>query len=237
MNRRIHVLATLPFTSEEGLRPLLSRDTLNILQGLQRSYLHRVNKTVQGTDLAAFNLYQLVERTHRDSSQALLHHYSSQAWNMDFWLQGLTSHHRPPLPALVQAIERDFGSWESFETMFSESAGAIPASGWTWLVQRQNGRLTIMNTYNAGSPMFVNMRAPVQANPKREEGGSFSALLGMTKPPVQEEQTADVVAPILALNMWEHAWIRDYGLDRDAYIRNFWKCVNWSRAAVILNLY
>jgi Fe-Mn family superoxide dismutase len=94
-----------------------------------------------------------------------------------------------------------------------------------------------MNTYHAGSPMFVNMRAPVQANPKKEEGGSFSALLGMTKPPVQEEQTADAIAPILALNMWEHAWIRDYGLDRDSYIRNFWKCVNWSRAAVILNLY
>lgn len=231
---------TLPFAAEEGLRPLLSKSTLELLQRMQRFHLLNVNQAVQGTELGGLNLYQLVEMTHRDSSQALLHHHASQAWNMDFWLQGLTSQPREPLPALVQAIERDFGSWARFEGIFSESAAAILASGWTWLVQRGNGKLVVFNTYNGASPMFVKVRsAPMGMKGsagKKEESSSFSNLFGLTKAPEVEEK-GDTMIPILALNMWEHAWIRDYGLEKEAYIRNYWKCVNWSRAAVILNLY
>jgi superoxide dismutase len=43
--------------------------------------------------------------------------------------------------------------------------------------------------------------------------------------------------PIVAINMWEHAYLIDYGISKNAYVANFWNAVNWNRAAVILNLY
>ncbi|KAJ1678059.1 hypothetical protein EV182_004869, partial [Spiromyces aspiralis] len=34
-------------------------------------------------------------------------------------------------------------------------------------------------------------------------------------------------APILGLNMWQEAYLLDYGLDKEAYIAKFWEVVNW----------
>lgn len=34
--------------------------------------------------------------------------------------------------------------------------------------------------------------------------------------------------PLLALDLWEHAYMPDYGLNRQDYIANFWRYINWS---------
>ena len=31
----------------------------------------------------------------------------------------------------------------------------------------------------------------------------------------------------LIIDMWEHAYILDYGSDKDRYIKNFWRIINW----------
>lgn len=43
--------------------------------------------------------------------------------------------------------------------------------------------------------------------------------------------------PIVGLNLWEHAYILDYGIDKEAYVRRFLQHINWNRAAVILDIY
>lgn len=45
------------------------------------------------------------------------------------------------------------------------------------------------------------------------------------------------IKPLLALNMWEHAYLLDYGTDREAYIDASWRQINWNRIAILLRLY
>lgn len=33
--------------------------------------------------------------------------------------------------------------------------------------------------------------------------------------------------PLLALDLWEHSYLPDYGLNKDEYINNFWNYINW----------
>ena len=37
--------------------------------------------------------------------------------------------------------------------------------------------------------------------------------------------------PLLALDLWEHAYLRKHGHRRDAYVEAWWKLVNWTRVA------
>jgi Fe-Mn family superoxide dismutase len=227
----------MPFPIEGGMVPFLSAPTLELLKSLQSSYLQQLNESLSGTEHSKLNLYQLAQQTHRDIGNSLINHYACQAWNMDFWLQGLTKTPREPLPALLQAIERDFGSMEALQDEFGASAESIIASGWTWLAKRPNGRLVTFNTYNGDAPFLAKIRNP----PKQMHlnTGTFRSLVGMGayKTTPEEVEEEGPLVPIIGLNMWEHAWLPDYGLDKAAYVKNYWKCVNWGRAAVILNIF
>ena len=34
--------------------------------------------------------------------------------------------------------------------------------------------------------------------------------------------------PLLCLNIWEHAYIKDFGIKgKEKYIDSFWNCINW----------
>lgn len=236
--------APMSFAAYEGIRPFLSAKAVELMLSLQREHMHRINQLVQGTPLATANLYQIIERTHRDSSAALVHHLAGQVWNTDFFLQGLTRQPREPLTALKSVLERDFGSVQSMREQFGDAALAMTAAGWTWLVRRSNGQLAIINTYNGGSPMHVNMRSPIGGCGPAPSGSggpaaSSLSLLFAGGQPCSSPAAAAIApsTPVIGLSMWEHAYLTDYGIDRERYVSNFWKAINWNRAAVILNLY
>lgn len=42
--------------------------------------------------------------------------------------------------------------------------------------------------------------------------------------------TSDFITPILVFNLWEHAFIGDFGLNREAYVRSCLDHANWTRA-------
>ena len=42
-------------------------------------------------------------------------------------------------------------------------------------------------------------------------------------------------APILVLDVYEHAYFIDYGSDRKAYIADWWKNLNWAKANEVFN--
>lgn len=286
-------------TKQEGLNPLFSGRALSLLLQYHQENLRHLRYLVQGTDLATLNLYQIIARTHRDPAQARICHYAGQAWNVDFFLNGLIASSSPslvsvgtnlgnpePTDELRARLAADFGTLEEMQEEFMVSAKALLSNGWTWLVRRNDGRLSIINTFDGGTPLFTNQRhlkaskatdninssvntsgTEEIATPPSESGSAWNAWAALfakkedgskitersvnsstantISMPSQDSSSSAThstginatLTPIFGLNMWEHAFVGDYGLDRERYINNYWKCLNWNRAAVILNLY
>jgi len=55
---------------------------------------------------------------------------------------------------VLDAIKKDFGSFEEFKKQFTQNATTLFGSGYTWLVL-SNGKLEIINTKDQDSPLSV----------------------------------------------------------------------------------
>ncbi|MCO7255045.1 MULTISPECIES: superoxide dismutase [Mn] [Dickeya] len=102
---------------------------------------------------------------------------------------------------LKAAIERDFGSVDEFKTKFEQAAATRFGSGWAWLVLKDDGKLAVVSTANQDSPLM---------------GEAISGASGY---------------PLIALDVWEHAYYLKYQNRRPDYIKAFWNVVNWDEAA------
>ena len=58
-----------------------------------------------------------------------------------------------PSGALIEAINKKWGSFDEFKKAFQASAVGNFGSGWTWLVKKPDGSVDIANTGNAGTPL------------------------------------------------------------------------------------
>ena len=59
-----------------------------------------------------------------------------------------------PAGKLADAIRRDFHSFESFQSQFSESAKTRFGSGWAWLIADSGKKLRIVSTPNQDNPLM-----------------------------------------------------------------------------------
>ena len=110
----------------------------------------------------------------------------------------------PVLPYTYDALEpyidaQTFGSFQDFQTMFTEAATNRFGSGWAWLIVRHDGSLAVTSTPNQDNPLM-----------------DVAEVRGV---------------PILALDVWEHAYYLKYQNRRMDYINAFWNIVNWDRVS------
>jgi Fe-Mn family superoxide dismutase len=59
-----------------------------------------------------------------------------------------------PSGDLLEAIEKDFGSFEDFKTKFSKAGVTQFGSGWAWLCVQKGGKLDICGTPNQDNPLM-----------------------------------------------------------------------------------
>jgi superoxide dismutase, Fe-Mn family len=58
-----------------------------------------------------------------------------------------------PSGALLDRIDEDFGSFDTFKANFSAAALKVFGSGWVWLVPQHDGSLAIKATANQDTPV------------------------------------------------------------------------------------
>ena len=140
---------TLPF-AKDALAPHISKETLEFhFEKHHLGYVKKLRAQIKDTALAGASLEDIIQQ-----SSAGVFNNAAQIWNHSFYWNSLTPNGGGQANGAIKAaIERDFGSLESFQDAFSQAAASNFGSGWTWLVKNSSGKLEILNTNDAETPL------------------------------------------------------------------------------------
>ena len=147
-------LQPLPY-DRNALEPVISARTLSFHHGKHHAgYVTKLNEMVKGSPYAGLTLDDVVTRAARDPSAKSLFNQAAQAWNHGFYWHSM----RPkgggdPGKSLSRAIERDLGGLAKFRSAFAKAAAGEFGSGWAWLVAGKDGKLKIITTDDADTPI------------------------------------------------------------------------------------
>lgn len=142
-----HKLPELPFAMD-ALQPHISKETLEYHYGKHHNaYVTNLNNLIPGTEFEDMSLEDIVKKAPAGG----IFNNAAQVWNHSFYWNCLSPNGGgEPIGKLLEAINKAFGSFDEFKDKFTKSAVINFGSGWTWLVNGENG-LEIINTSNAGT--------------------------------------------------------------------------------------
>jgi len=150
-------LPPLPY-EQNALEPHISAETLEYHYGKHhKTYVDKLNGLVGGTDMENKSLEEVVK-----AAEGGVFNNAAQIWNHTFYWHCLSpSGGGAPSGKLGEAIDAAFGSFDKFKEEFTNSAVNNFGSGWTWLVQKGDGSVAIVNTSNAGTPLTDDSVTPL----------------------------------------------------------------------------
>lgn len=143
-----HELMKLPYELD-ALEPQMSKETLEFHYGKHhQTYVTKLNGLIEGTKFENLSLDEIVK-----SSEGGVFNNAAQVQNHDFFWNGLTPG-GSEIPSNVEAaLTETFGSIDGFKEEFTNAAVNNFGSGWTWLVKNAEGKLEIVSTSNAATPV------------------------------------------------------------------------------------
>ncbi|XP_020574856.1 superoxide dismutase [Fe], chloroplastic-like isoform X2 [Phalaenopsis equestris] len=193
-----------------SLEPYMSRETMENHWGRHhRDHLNSLNTHIAGSELNEMPLEEIILTSYNKGDFLPVFIHAAQTWNHDFFWQSM----KPggggrPSGILLKLMERDFGSFELFLKEFKTAALTQFGSGWVWLTYKSN-RLDVGNAINPC--------------PSAEDN-----KLVVTKTPNAINPLVWDYSPLLAIDVWEHAYYLDYENQRSEYISLFMdKLVSW----------
>ena len=158
MSAPLFSLITLPY-APDALEPVISRETIDFHHGKHlQTYVDNLNKLIAGTEFEHMPLEQIVAQ-----SQGAIFNNAGQILNHNLYFLQFQPYENQkseiinPLP-LMQAIVRDFGSFEAFKAEFEQKGTTLFGSGWVWLAADKDGKLVITQEPNAGNPVTKGLK-------------------------------------------------------------------------------
>lgn len=196
-------LPLLPY--EYGaLEPHIDKLTMEIHHSKHhQSYVNNLNKALEGFDLSSIGGNSSLENLFKNMSKLPVSIRNNAGGHFNhsmFWTGMKANAGLTPLATLGEEINATFGSFETFKKLFTDAAMKRFGSGWTWLIRNAKGQLAICSTANQDNPLMI------------------------------MEEMKDNGKPILALDVWEHAYYLKNQNRRVEYINSWWNVVNWEAA-------
>ncbi|CAI1501790.1 Superoxide dismutase [Fe] [Serratia quinivorans] len=142
-------LPALPY-EKNALEPHISAETLEYHYGKHHNaYVVNLNNLLKGSKFEGSSLEEIVK-----ASDGGIFNNAAQVWNHTFYWHCLSPQGGgEPEGKLAEMINQAFGSFAAFKQQFSDAAVKNFGAGWTWLVQKPEGSLAIVNTSNAATPL------------------------------------------------------------------------------------
>lgn len=141
-------LEKLPF-DENALEPFISAETLQYHYGKHHAgYVNKLNELIKGSEFEGMSLSSII----RDADGAVFNN-AAQVFNHTFYWNSLSGTKSVPSGKLLLKIDDDFGSVDALKKEFIEAGVTLFGSGWVWLVREPKGRLKVIKTENAKTPL------------------------------------------------------------------------------------
>lgn len=152
----LFTLIALPY-APEALEPVISRETIEYHHGKHlQGYVDNLNKLVAGTEFEGMPLEEIVAK-----SQGAIFNNAGQILNHNLYFTQfapVAAENHTPKGAILEAILRDFGSFEAFKADFEQKGVSLFGSGWVWLAAEKDGKLVILQEPNAGNPVTKGLK-------------------------------------------------------------------------------
>ena len=140
--------------NHDALEPHIDQKTMEIHHGKHHAgYTAKLNAALEGTNHSDKSIDELM--TKLDMSNGALRNNGGGFYNHSlFWKVMSPNGGGTPSGSLAEAIDRDFGSFDSFKDAFSKAAATQFGSGWAWLCVQDGGKLEVCSTPNQDNPMM-----------------------------------------------------------------------------------
>lgn len=144
-----HTLPELPYALD-ALQPHISKETLEYHYGKHhQTYVTNLNNLIKGTEFENASLEDIIKK-----SSGGLFNNAAQVWNHTFYWHCLSPKGgKAPSGALGDAINKKWGSYDTFKAEFTKVAVGTFGSGWAWLVKKPDGSVDFASTSNAATPL------------------------------------------------------------------------------------
>ncbi len=181
-----------------ALEPNIDARTMEIHHTKHHAgYTNNLNNAIKDTELDNLSIEDILKNISKQS--VAVRNNGGGFYNHKlFWEIMSPNGGGEPNGDLLNAINKDFGSFSVFKELFNKAAATRFGSGWAWLVN-QGGKLVVTSTPNQDNPLM-----------------DLAEVKG---------------APILGLDVWEHAYYLKYQNKRPEYIDAFWNVVDWDQVA------
>lgn len=145
-------LPKLPY-AYNALEPYIDARTMEIHHTKHHGgYTTKLNGAIEGTDLANKPIDDILQNVSKYS--AAVRNNGGGYYNHNlFWEIMAPNSNRTPTGALLDAINKAFGSFDKFKEEFSNAAANRFGSGWAWLIVK-GGELQVTSTPNQDNPLM-----------------------------------------------------------------------------------
>jgi Fe-Mn family superoxide dismutase len=150
---QVHLFEPLPY-SYDALEPYIDKATMEIhYDRHHRAYYNNFISVAKGTEAERVSLEETFSKI--SEYQPALRNNAGGFWNHAmFWNCMKPKGGGEPAGKLIEAITKEFGSFDNFKKQFAEAGMKRFGSGWAWLVMAKDGSLFITSTANQDNPLM-----------------------------------------------------------------------------------
>jgi Fe-Mn family superoxide dismutase len=151
-NFNTHEFPALPY-AYDALEPYIDARTMEIhYDRHHRAYFNNFTAAIKGTNLENSTIEKIFAKV-SEAGDAVRNN-SGGFYNHFFFWNNLAPKSAGPSAELSAALIKEFGSFDKFKELFSNSAKTRFGSGWAWLYLTADKKLAVGSTPNQDNPLM-----------------------------------------------------------------------------------